>query len=123
LVDDPGLGHLDEEIVALARPLADAAEDRDPAVLARDVVDQLLDQTRLADPGAAEETDLAAAHVRRDQIHDLEPRLEDRDGRRELVEGRRVPVDRPALALRGLLAVDGFADHVPDSPERLLADG
>src|SRR4029077_20449316 len=101
LVDDPGLGHLDQEIVALARPLADAAEDRDPAVLARDVVDQLLDQNRLAAPGAAEEADLAAAHVRRDQIHDLEARLEDRDGRRELVEGRRGPGERPGAAPLG----------------------
>src|SRR5207248_7915544 len=31
-------------------------------------------------------------------------------------------VDRPALALRRLLAVDGFADHVPDPAERLVAD-
>ena len=60
LVDHVRLGHLEQEVVALARALADAGEDRDAAVLLRDVVDQLLDQHRLADAGAAEEADLAA---------------------------------------------------------------
>ena len=77
---------------------------------------------RLADAGAAEEADLAAAHVRRDQVDDLDARLEDLDLRRQLAERRRVAVDRPALARRRLLAVDRVADHVPDAPERLVAD-
>ena len=123
LVDHARLGHLEEQVVALARALADAREDGDAAVLQRDVVDQLLDQHRLADPGAAEEADLAAAHVRRDQVDHLDAGLEDLDRRRELAEGRRVGVDRPALALAGLLAVDRVADHVPDPPQRLVADG
>ena len=77
LVDDARLRHLEEQVVALARALADAREDGDAAVLQRDVVDQLLDQHRLADAGAAEEADLAAAHVRRDQVDHLDARLED----------------------------------------------
>ena len=32
-------------------------------------------------------------------------------------------MDRPALARRRLLAVDGVADDVPDAAERLVADG
>ena len=48
------------EVVALARALADAGEHREAAVLLGDVVDQLLDQHRLADAGAAEQADLAA---------------------------------------------------------------
>ena len=60
LVDDPRLGHLEQEVVALARALADAGEDRDAAVLQRDVVDELLDQHGLAGAGASEEADLAA---------------------------------------------------------------
>ncbi len=94
------LRHLEHQVVALARALADAGEDRDAAVLQRDVVDQLLDQDGLAGAGAAEEADLAAADVRRDQVDDLDARLEDLDRRGELAEGRRVAVDRPALALR-----------------------
>ena len=125
LVDHLGLGHLEEEVVALARALADAGEDGDAAVLAGDVVDQLLDQHGLAGAGAAEEADLAALHVRRDQVDDLEAGLEDLDRRREVAERRRVAVDRPALdVLAGrLLVVDRLADHVPDPAQGRVADG
>src|SRR5579862_3545057 len=114
--------HLDVEVGAFARALADTGEDGHAAVLHRDVVDQLLDEHRLADARAAEEPDLAAADVRRDQIDDLQPGLEDLHLRRELAEGRRVAVDRPPLAGRFLLAVDGIADHVPDPAEGNVAD-
>ena len=98
LVDHARLAHLEPEVVALARALADAGEDGDAAVLARDVVDQLLDQHGLADAGAAEEADLAALDVRRDQVDDLDPGLEDLDLRRQVAERRRIAMDRPALA-------------------------
>src|SRR6185437_3677916 len=55
LVDDPALLHLEPEVVALARALADTGEDGHAAVLPGDVVDQLLDQDGLADAGAPEE--------------------------------------------------------------------
>ena len=125
LVDHLGLGHLEQEVVALARPLADAGEDGDAGVLAGDVVDQLLDEDGLADAGATEEADLAAAHVGRDQVDHLDAGLEDLDLRRQVGEGRRVTVDRPALRVgtRGVLAVDGLAEDVPDPAERHVADG
>ena len=123
LVHDARLLHLEHEVVALARALADAGEDRHAAVLQRHVVDELGDRHRLADAGAAEEADLAAADERRDQVDDLDARLEDLDRRGELAERRRIAVDRPALAGRGFLAVDGVADDVPDAAERLVADG
>src|SRR3954467_13626808 len=44
-------------------PAAHAGEPRQAAVLLRDVVDQLLDQPRLADARAAEQADLAALDV------------------------------------------------------------
>src|SRR5579862_3469943 len=122
LVDDARLGHLEEEIRALARALAHAGEDRHAAVLLRDVVDQLGDEHRLADAGAAEQADLAALDERGDEIDDLDARLEDRGRRRQLAERRRVAVDRPALACGRGLAVDGVAEDVPDAAERLLAD-
>ena len=119
-----GLAHLEQQVVALARALADAREDRDAAVLAREVRDQLLDQHGLADPGAAEEPDLPAAHVRGHEVDDLDPRLEDLDLRGQLVEGRRIAVDRPPLGSvrRGLHAVDRLAEHVPDAAEGDVAD-
>ena len=121
-VDHAGLLHLEPEVVALARPLADAGEHGHAAVLLRDVVDQLLDQHRLAEPGAAEQADLAAAHERCDQVDDLDPRLEDLRLRRELAELGRIAVDRPALARGGLAVVDRLAEDVPEAAERLLAD-
>jgi hypothetical protein len=66
-------------------------------VLLGDVVDELLDEDRLADAGAAEEADLAALHVRGDEIDDLDARLERLDRRRQVAELRRITVDRPAL--------------------------
>ena len=74
LVEHAGLGHLEQEVVPLARALADAREHGHAAVLLRDVVDQLLDEDGLADAGAAEEADLAALHVRRDEVDDLDAR-------------------------------------------------
>ena len=93
-------------------------------MLASDVVDQLLDQHRLAEAGAAEQPDLAARDERRQQVDHLEAGLEDLDLRRELGELRRIAVDRPALrVLRDIrLLVDRLADHVPDAAERHVAD-
>ena len=71
------LAHLEPEVVALARALADAGEHRVTAVVLGDVVDQLLNEDRLADPGAAEQAGLATARVGREQVDDLEARLED----------------------------------------------
>src|SRR5579859_6186571 len=73
------LAHLDQQVVAFAGAFAHPGEDRDAAVLAGEVRDQLLDQHRLADAGAAEEPDLAAADVGGDQVDDLDPGLEDLD--------------------------------------------
>jgi peptide chain release factor 1 len=125
LVDHARLGHLEHQVVALARALADAREDGDAAVLLGDVVDQLLDQDGLAHAGAAEEADLAALDVRGDQVDDLDPGLEDLDRRRQVAERRRPAVDRPALDVggRGLAVVDRLAEDVPDAPEGGIADG
>src|SRR5260370_290289 len=67
-MDDAALLKREPEIVALARPLADAGEHGHTAVLRRDVVNKLLDDDGLADAGAAEEANLAAAQVRLKQI-------------------------------------------------------
>ena len=71
------LFHFEPEVVAFARALADAGEYREAFVHVGDVADQLLNQNRLADAGAAEQADLAAARVRRHQVDDFDARLED----------------------------------------------
>ena len=94
LVDDARLGHLTEEVVALAAALADAGEHRVAAVLGGDVADQLLDDDRLADAGTAEDADLAAALERGDEVDDLDAGLEDLRLGLHLVERGRLAVDR-----------------------------
>ena len=69
---DAGFDELVIEVVALAGALADAGEHRIAAVRLGDVVDQLLDEHGLADAGAAEQADLAALGVRREQVDDLD---------------------------------------------------
>src|SRR5262249_8235109 len=121
VLEDAGLGHLEVEVIALAGPLADACEDRVALVLARDVADQLLDQPRLAEAGAAEQSDLAALDEGRDQVDDLEARLEDLGSGLERVQAGWVSVDRPALVgLDGLVRVDRLAEHVEDPAKRRL---
>ena len=99
LLDHARLGHLQPQVVALAGALAHAGEHRQAAVLLRDVVDQLLDQHRLAHAGAAEQADLAALDVRGQQIDHLDAGLEDLDRRRQVLERGRLAVDLPALAV------------------------
>ena len=69
---DLRLDELVIEIVAFARALADAGEHRIAAVRLGDVVDQLLDEHGLADARAAEQADLAALGVGREQVDDLD---------------------------------------------------
>src|SRR3546814_6621177 len=87
-VDDARLDHLVIEVVALEGALSDAGEHRIAAVGLGDVVDELLDQHRLANASAAEQTDLAAARVGRQQLDDLD------DGDQHLGFGRLVGKDR-----------------------------
>ena len=108
------------EVVALARALTHAGEHRDAAMRLRDVVDQLLDQHRLADAGAAEQANLAALQVGGEQIDHLDARDQDLRRRRLVLEARRLAMDRVALLARHRPAlVHRFADHVHDPPERL----
>ena len=113
------------EVVALAGALAHAGEHGHAAVLLGDVVDELHDEHRLADAGAAEQADLAALGVGGDQVDDLDAGLEDLRGGLLLVIGG---ADRGgcsnALAGDGLgLVIDGSAEQIEDAAERLVADG
>src|SRR3954471_11550439 len=67
------------------------------AVLGSDVVDQLLDQHGLAHARAAEQADLAATRIWREQVDHLDAGLEDLARRREVLDRRHRAVDRPAL--------------------------
>ena len=103
LPEDAGLLHLDHEVVALTGALADTGEHRHTTVVAGDAGDHLLDEHGLADAGTAEQADLAALDVGGQQVDDLDAGLEHLGLGLELVEGRRLAVDAPALLdLEGL---------------------
>ena len=93
---DLRLDHLVIEIVALARALADAGEDGIAAVRLGDIVDEFHDQHGLADAGAAEEADLAALGIGREQIDDLDAGFENLRFRRLVGVGRRRLMDGAA---------------------------
>ena len=120
---DLGFDELVIEVVALAGALADAGEHRIAAVGLGDVVDELLDQHRLADAGAAEQADLAALGVGREQVDDLDAGDQDLRFGRLLDIGRGRLMDGAAAFHRDRAGfVDRLADDVHDAPERALAD-
>src|ERR1700738_2467979 len=69
---DVRLDHLVIKVVALARALAHAGEHGIAAVRLGDIVDQLHDDDGLAYAGAAEQTDLAALGIGREQVDHLD---------------------------------------------------
>ena len=99
---DLGLDELVIEVVALAGALANAGEHRIAAVRLGHVVDEFLDEHRLADAGAAEQADLAALGVRRQKIDDLDAGDQDLRFRRLFDEFRgRLMDGAAALVLIG----------------------
>ena len=96
--DDARLLHLVPEVVALAGPLADAREDGDTRILLMQRPDELLEQHGLAHARTADQAGLAPAWQRRQQVDDLDPRLEELDAATLGDQGRGGAVDRPRLA-------------------------
>ena len=76
LGQNAGFLHFMVQVVALAGPLANAAEHGDTAVLHGDVVDHFHHDNGLAATGAAEQAHLAAAREGNEQVDDLDARLE-----------------------------------------------
>lgn len=75
-------------------------------------------------PGTAEQPDLAAFAVRRDQVYDLDARFKDLGGRALVVKGGRFAVDVPSGFRFDLpFVVDGVAQYVQHPAEDALADG
>ncbi len=81
-----GFDHFPVQVVTFAGPLTDTGEDRVTTEQLGDIVDQFLDEDRLADAGAAEQADLAALGVGAQQIDDLDSGRQDFGFRGLLVE-------------------------------------
>ncbi len=120
---DARLDHFMVQIITLASALADAGEYRIAAVSLGDIVDQLHDGDGLADAGAAEQTDLAAPGIRRQQVDDFDAGDEDlRLGRLFGIGRGRLVNGAPFLVHNGSCFIHGLADHVDDASERAVPD-
>ncbi len=120
---DARFDHLVIEVVALARAFAHAGEHGIAAVRLGDVVDQLHDQNGLADAGAAEQADLAALGIGREQIDYLDAGDEDLRLGGLVGVGRRFLMDRAlGRGVDGTRFVDRLADHVDDAAEQFRAN-
>ena len=114
--------HFEPQVVSFARALAHSGENRHAAVLHGDVVNQFLNQHRLADARAAEKADLAALQVRLDQVDDLDARLEHFKSGGLIFERRRGAVNRVALfGFHFAELVDGLAENVEHAAKRRAA--
>ena len=92
-------------------------------MLGRHVVDQLLDDDRLADAGPAEQADLTALKERLDQVDHLDAGLEHFLRGRLLVELRRLPMDRHVhLRVQRTKLIDRLAQHIQHAAQRLAPD-
>ena len=68
--------HLTQEVVAFPRPLTDSGKHGESVVFLGDIVDEFLDENRLADACAPEKTDFAALQIRLEQVYHLDAREE-----------------------------------------------
>ncbi len=91
-------------------------------MLHRHVVNQFLNQHRLADARAAEEPDLSALQIRLDQIDHFNSRLEHFESGGLIFERGRRPMNRIALlGFHRTEIVDRLAEHIQHAPERRTA--
>ena len=124
LVDDARLLHLQPQVGALTGALAHAGEDRDTTVLLGHPVDHLLDEDGLAHTGPTEEADLAALHVRLEEVDHLDPGLEHLGPWLELVEGRCAAVDLPESSTPSTASVSsGWPSTLKTWPSTALPTG
>ena len=100
--------------------LAHAREHRNPLMQFRDGMHEFHDQDGLADPGAAEQAGLAAAHEGTEQVDDLDAGLEDAAGRHGFMQGGGPGEHRPQFPGRQRrAAIERFAEQVEQSTETL----
>ena len=93
-------------------------------MLGGNVVDQLLDEHRLAHACAAEQADLAALGIGRQKVDDFDAGLKHIHHRPLVLKGGGLPVDGPGLAGpdRPLL-IDGLSQDVEHPAQYALAHG
>jgi hypothetical protein len=122
ILQDAGLLDVTVELLALARTLADAAENAHALVIGDHIVDHLHEENGLANAGAAEEARLAAALDRRQQVDGLNTGLIDLGRRGAFRQGHAQGAYGAKLAnLDRALAVDRLAKDVKHTAEQRVA--
>ena len=92
-------------------------------MLIGNIPDQFHDQNGFSDAGAAEQADLTAACIGRQQVDNLDACFQHFSCRENLGEAGRFPVDgKPLGPLDRAFAVNGFADDVEHSAQGLFTD-
>ena len=76
------------------------------------IADQLLNKHGLTHTGAAEQADLAALGIGRQQVHHLDAGFQNLRGGHHIGEGRCAPVNWHPLRHHRPLAVDGITHHI-----------
>ena len=116
---DVRLDHFVIKVIALAGPLTHAGEDRVATMRLRDVIDQFHDQHGLADAGTAEQADLAALGIGREQIDNLDAGFKHLRLGRLLGIGRRFLMDGTAGFRRDRTGfIHRLTNHVHDAAQR-----
>ncbi|CKQ12265.1 cellobiose phosphorylase [Mycobacterium tuberculosis] len=123
VLEHVGFGKLDPQIVALAGALAHSGEHRRTTEVTGDAVDHLLNQHRLAHPGTAEQCDLAATNIRSQQVDHLQTGLEHLGPRLQLLERRRLAVNRPVFEFFAISRlVQAISQRIEDVALHTLTD-
>ena len=70
--DDAGFDHLTKQVVTFPGTFPHSGENRESVMFLGYIIDQLLDEHRLADSRAAEKADLSAFQIRLKKVDDLD---------------------------------------------------
>jgi len=111
------------QVIAFAAPLAHAGKHRVARVELCDIVDELLDDDRLADPRTAEDGGLAALGEGCNQVDDFHAGLKDLGLSRLVHKGGSGPVDRIIVGrFYRCIGIDGVAEHVKNPAQASRPD-
>ena len=118
VLQDAGLFHLIDEVVALTGPLPHTREYGGAAEVVGDAVNHLLNEHGLTDPRATKQADLAALDVRGEQVKDLDAGLQHLGTGFQRIELGCRAVNRPAFCdlNRCWIDVQHISGHVPHMP-------
>ena len=117
--NNAGFFHFRPQVVAFTGTFADAAKDGHAAVFGGNIPDQFHDDNRLADAGAAEQTDFTTTGIRRNQVNDLDPCFQYLRAGRLVFQFRGRAVNRPMIFCFDLtrIVVDRIAQNIENTTQ------